>query len=79
MYSTLLYGSTSLLLGVSSITELTSTSLVSATLQPELPTSDLSLTVLAVSLFNEYAYVLVLSVHAIVLAIIGPIKLALHG
>ena len=36
-----------------------------------------SLTTLASSIFNEYAYVLVLSVHAIILAVIGPIKLAL--
>lgn len=40
--------------------------------------NDLGLTVLASSLFNEHAYVLVLSVHAILLAIIGPIKLALN-
>jgi NADH:ubiquinone oxidoreductase subunit 6 (subunit J) len=36
-----------------------------------------NLTILATSLFNEYAYILVISVHAIILAIIGPIKLAL--
>jgi NADH:ubiquinone oxidoreductase subunit 6 (subunit J) len=36
-----------------------------------------NLNVLANSLFNEYAYVLVLSTHAILLAIIGPIKIAL--
>lgn len=41
------------------------------------PTQPSSLPMLASSLFNEYAYVLVISVHAIVLAIIGPIKLAL--
>lgn len=32
---------------------------------------------LASSIFNEYGYLLVLSAHAIVLAVIGPIKLAL--
>lgn len=32
---------------------------------------------LASSIFNEHGYVLLLSVHAIVLAVIGPIKLAL--
>jgi NADH:ubiquinone oxidoreductase subunit 6 (subunit J) len=32
---------------------------------------------LAYSIFNEYGYVLILSVHAILLAVIGPIKLAL--
>jgi NADH:ubiquinone oxidoreductase subunit 6 (subunit J) len=36
-----------------------------------------NLSLLATSLFNEYAYILVISVHAIILAIIGPIKLAL--
>lgn len=33
---------------------------------------------LASSLFNDYAYILIIAVHAIVLAVIGPIKLALH-
>lgn len=31
---------------------------------------------LASSLFNDYAYILIVAVHAIVLAVIGPIKLA---
>lgn len=33
---------------------------------------------LASSLFNDYAYILIVAVHAIVLAVIGPIKLAMH-
>lgn len=36
-----------------------------------------TLSQLAYSIFNEYGYVLILSVHAILLAVIGPIKLAL--
>lgn len=36
-----------------------------------------NLSLLAFSIFNEYGYVLILSVHAIILAIIGPIKLAI--
>jgi NADH:ubiquinone oxidoreductase subunit 6 (subunit J) len=36
-----------------------------------------NLSLLASSIFNEYGYVLVVSVHAIILAVIGPIKLAL--
>ena len=36
-----------------------------------------SLWTLANSIFNEYGFILIISVHAIVLAIIGPIKLAL--
>jgi NADH:ubiquinone oxidoreductase subunit 6 (subunit J) len=36
-----------------------------------------NLSILASSIFNEYGYVLVISVHAIILAVIGPIKLAL--
>lgn len=36
-----------------------------------------TLGLLASSIFNEHGYILILSVHAIVLAVIGPIKLAL--
>lgn len=36
-----------------------------------------NLPLLAFSIFNEYGYILVISVHAIILAIIGPIKLAI--
>lgn len=36
-----------------------------------------NLSLLAFTIFNEYGYILVLSVHAIILAIIGPIKLAI--
>jgi NADH:ubiquinone oxidoreductase subunit 6 (subunit J) len=36
-----------------------------------------NLSSLASSIFNEYGYVLVISVHAIILAVIGPVKLAL--
>lgn len=36
-----------------------------------------NLPLLAFSIFNEYGYILIISVHAILLAIIGPIKLAI--
>lgn len=36
-----------------------------------------NLPVLAFSIFNEYGYILIISIHAILLAIIGPIKLAI--
>ena len=38
-----------------------------------------NLSTLANSIFNEYGFILIISVHAIVLAIIGPIKLALSS
>lgn len=35
------------------------------------------LSILANQIFNEYGYILIISIHAIILAVIGPIKLAL--
>lgn len=37
-----------------------------------------NLNLLASSLFNDYGYILIIAVHAIVLAVIGPVKLAMH-
>lgn len=48
-------------------------------LQNDLSFNNNNLTLLASSILNEYGYILVISVHAIILAVIGPIKLALSS